>query len=68
MNQLILDSWLNGVLDSHFGEAFNFSLELQLSVKEIVMRINELCETEVDVNVMDSAQNEIPDMRLVSVK
>ena len=64
VNQLVLNSWLNGGLDDYFGEAFNFSLELQLSVKEMVIRIKELCGTDVDVNVLDSAENEIPDMRL----
>ncbi len=46
------------------GEAFNFSLEVQLTVREVVETICRLMGTPPRIRVEGSAAAEIPDMRL----
>jgi CDP-glucose 4,6-dehydratase len=64
VNKMILEKSSKGELNAYFGEAFNFSLETQISVIDIVKVILELCKTKITVDVVNNVLNEIPDMRL----
>ena len=68
VNQMVLNEMLSGRLSSKSGEAFNFSLELELSVLEIVEKILELCDSDVDVVTVGDGSAEIPNMRLDCTK
>ncbi|MGI9204138.1 MAG: NAD-dependent epimerase/dehydratase family protein [Woeseiaceae bacterium] len=64
VNQLVLDNLASGRFNSSFGEAFNFSLETQLSVIDVVRLILELVPKDVPIEIVGEGANEIPDMRL----
>ena len=49
---------------SLYGEAFNFSYEVELEVIDIVRRLTELAGSQVDPIINDKVQVEIPHMRL----
>ena len=51
-----------------FGDAFNFSLEIELSVMDVVHKILELCDSKIEVQVIGDGASEIPNMRLDCTK
>lgn len=63
LNLRLLAALRDGVPDVQ-GEAFNFSLEVQLTVRQVVDTICRLMSTPPRVRVDRSATAEIPDMRL----
>jgi CDP-glucose 4,6-dehydratase len=67
VNLLLLDRLLAGDTSLH-GEVFNFSLEVQLTVREVVATICRLMDREARVRVEATAMHEIPDMRLDCTK
>lgn len=50
------------------GEAFNFSLEANLNMLELIARIGSLMGVEPDIVINDTAKSEIPDMQLSCAK
>lgn len=64
VNRLFIDRHLSDSSDLDYGEAYNFSLEIELSVIELVRRILEIMDSRVDVEIDDRARNEIANMRL----
>lgn len=64
VNQLFIDRHLESPSTLNFGEAYNFSLEIELSVIELVRRILEIMESDVEVEIDDRARNEIANMLL----
>ena len=63
LNTFLLDRLFAGA-DGLAGEAFNFSLEVQISVLELVGKICALMGRPPRVRVENAAKHEIPDMRL----
>lgn len=63
LNTLLLGRLFDGD-DGLAGEAFNFSLEVQVSVIELVEKICALMGKPPRVRVENAAKHEIPDMRL----
>ncbi len=51
-----------------FGEAFNFSLETNLTMLELIARIGSLMGVEPEIEINDTAKSEIPDMQLSCAK
>ena len=63
LNQLLLDKLFTE--DSNIiGEAFNFSLEIQMTVLEIIELISKLMNIKSRIKINNTAKAEIPDMRL----
>ena len=53
---------------SLYGEAFNFSSELQITVLELVQRIITLVDSDLEPDIRDEARNEIRHQYLSAVK
>ncbi len=68
INDMFIDRHLSPSSDLNYGEAYNFSLEIELSVIELVRRILDIMESDVGVEIDGRAQHEIPNMRLSCVK
>ena len=64
VNLMLIERHFNDNTNLPYGEAFNFSLELQLSVKEVVEKIAKLFGIRPKILVDDNTKSEIPDMRL----
>lgn len=63
VNELLIQRHLSGE-PTAYGEAFNFSLEVKLSVLELVETVCRLMGHQPDVVINDQAKSEIPDMQL----
>lgn len=63
VNDLLIAKHLSGDFTT-YGEAFNFSLEVKLSVLELVETLCRLMGHQPDVIINDQAKSEIPDMQL----
>ena len=65
---LINDLLINRMSDSNksfqYGSAFNFSLEVQISVVEIVKMILKLCKSDNEIEIVSNATRETKDMFL----
>ena len=68
INDMFIDRHLSPSSDLNYGEAYNFSLEIELSVIELVRRILDIMESDVGVEIDGRAQHEIPNMRLSCAK
>lgn len=68
INQMFIDRHFSPSSDLSYGEAYNFSLEIELSVIELVRRILAIMDSDVEVEIDDHARNEIANMRLSCVK
>lgn len=53
---------------SGFGEAFNFSLEANLTMLDLIARIGSLMGVTPEIIINDTAKSEIPDMQLSCAK
>lgn len=67
VNQLLIDLHEADRFNA-YGEAFNFSLEVKLSVLELVETICRLMGMPANVKINDQARAEIPDMQLDCTK
>lgn len=67
LNLFLLDRLFAGA-DGLAGEAFNFSLEVQISVLDLVGKICAMMGRPAPVRVAAAAKHEIPDMRLDCAK
>lgn len=63
VNQILIDLHFNDLID-FYGDAFNFSLEINLSVHKIIELICEIMEKRPLITINDGANTEIPDMQL----
>lgn len=63
INLMLIDRHLKGDF-AHYGAAFNFSLEVQLSVLDLVKYIAEVMGQTPQIDIQDSATSEISDMLL----
>lgn len=63
VNELLIDKHFCGDFTS-YGEAFNFSLEMKISVLELVETVCRQMGITSDVLINDQAKSEIPDMQL----
>lgn len=66
LNHLLIDRFVDA--KDGFGEAFNFSLEANLNMLELIARIGSLMGVEPDIVINDTAKSEIPDMQLSCAK
>ncbi|HWU62261.1 MAG TPA: NAD-dependent epimerase/dehydratase family protein [Ensifer sp.] len=66
VNLMLIDRFLEG--KEGFGEAFNFSLEANLNMLELIARIGSLMGVEPEIVINDTAKSEIPDMQLSCAK
>lgn len=64
VNQMLIDTFNDNEKTLKYGEAFNFSLEIELSVMQIVKHILELCQSDLPIEIHGSASTEIANMRL----
>lgn len=64
VNQMLIDTFCNNENLLKYGEVFNFSLEIELSVMQIVRRILDLCQSDLPIEIHGSASTEIANMRL----
>ena len=62
--ELIISKFLSDNISNLSGEAFNFSLEIQMQVIEIVKLILDLCKKKLPIKILGDATNEISDMSL----
>jgi CDP-glucose 4,6-dehydratase len=67
VNHLLMEKAMSGAI-AQFGGAYNFSLEVKLSVIELIARIGELMNEKPDIVINDTARSEIPDMQLDCAK
>lgn len=63
LNMMLIEKHLSDKID-YYGTAFNFSLEVQLSVLELVKLVGKIVGLDANIEIHDTAKNEIPDMRL----
>lgn len=63
VNLLLIERYMNDQFDN-FGEAFNFSLEVNISVLELIKTICKLMRRDPDIKINDTAKAEIPNMLL----
>lgn len=68
INQMIIDMFCNDEKLLTYGEAYNFSLEVELSVMQIVRRILDMCQSDLPIDIQGSASTEIANMRLDCTK
>lgn len=68
INQMLIDIFCDDEKILKYGEAFNFSLEVELSVMQIVRRILDLCQSDLPIEIHGSASTEIANMRLDCTK
>lgn len=68
INRMLLELMSGTSSPFKFGDAFNFSLEIELSVMDIVHKILELCDSKIEVQVIGDGASEIPNMRLDCTK
>ena len=64
VNELILSKFFSDNISNLSGEAFNFSLEIQMQVIDIVKLILDLCKKKLPIQILGDATNEISDMSL----
>ncbi len=64
INEMFIDRHLGASNGLNYGEAYNFSLEIELSVIELVRRILAIMDSDVAVEIDGRAQHEIANMRL----
>ncbi|PZQ49202.1 MAG: hypothetical protein DI556_11670 [Rhodovulum sulfidophilum] len=64
VNQMFIDRHFDPSATLNFGEAYNFSLEIELSVIELVERILKITGAEVEIEIDGGARNEIANMLL----
>ena len=60
INDMFIDRHLSPSSDLNYGEAYNFSLEIELSVIELVRRILDIVESDVGVEIDGRAQHRDP--------
>ena len=63
VNQLLIDRHFRDEFE-HYGEAFNFSLEVNLSVLDLVKKICRLMNESPEIVINSTVKTEIPDMLL----
>lgn len=66
VNHMLIDRF--GSTTRGLGEAFNFSLEVNLNMLELIARIGKLMGVEPEIVINDTAKSEIPDMQLSCAK
>ncbi len=66
VNHLLIDRFIDA--KDGFGQAFNFSLEANLTMLELVARIASLMDVQPQLVINDTATSEIPDMQLSCAK
>lgn len=66
VNHLLIERF--GRASDGFGGAFNFSLEANLTMLELISRIGSLMNVEPEIVINDTARSEIPDMQLSCAK
>ena len=66
LNHMLIERYL-GALDG-FGEAFNFSLEVNLDMLGLIERIGSLMNSKPEIVINNTATSEIPDMQLSCAK
>ncbi|SOC84383.1 CDP-glucose 4,6-dehydratase [Ensifer adhaerens] len=66
VNHLLIEQFSRA--SDGFGEAFNFSLEANLTMLELISRIGSLMNVEPEIVINDTARSEIPDMQLSCAK
>lgn len=66
VNHMLIERY--GDAKDGFGEAFNFSLEANLTMLELIARIGALMGVEPEIVINDTAKSEIPDMQLSCAK
>ena len=66
LNHLLIERFAEA--SEGFGEAFNFSLEANLNMLELIARIGALMGLEPEIVINDTAKSEIPDMQLSCAK
>jgi CDP-glucose 4,6-dehydratase len=68
LTEMFIDGHFSQSSELSYGEAYNFSLEIELSVIELVRRILAIMDSNVEVEIDGQAQHEIANMRLSCVK
>ena len=64
INFLLMDKMTNSDNPFKYGSAYNFSLEIELSVIEIVNKLLKLCGSKTEVEIISNATQETPNMLL----
>ena len=64
INFLLMDKMTNSDNPFKYGSAYNFSLEIELSVIKIVNKLLKLCSSKTEVEIFSNAAEEIPNMLL----
>lgn len=64
INFLLMDKMTSSDNPFKYGSAYNFSLEIELSVIEIVNKLLKLCGSKTEVEIVSNATQETPNMLL----
>lgn len=68
VNNMLIEALSDDSSSVLVGSAYNFSLEIKLSVLQIVHSILELCDSDLPVEIKGNAASEIPNMQLDCLK